>query len=128
MGSESTSRIYILFSIIALFAVVLIGRLFFVQVVHGGSFQDQADNQYITNAPNVFSRGSIFFQTRAGEKVSAATLQSGYLIAINPTKIKDARTLFDSINTITPIDEKEFFEKASKTQDPYEEIARRVDA
>lgn len=97
-----------------------------MQVIHGGSYKELADNQYVTPVANIFDRGNIFFQSKSGELVSAATVQTGYIIAIDPTRLKDAGGVFEKINAITPIDKENFFEKTGKTDDPYEEITRRV--
>lgn len=126
MNREQTPRIYIVFGAFFVFALVLVGRLFFVQVVHGEAFAAQADDQYTTPAPNTLNRGSIYFKERDGMLVSAATLKSGYTIAINPKRLLNAREAYESISRIFPIEEKVFFARAEKIEDPYEEIARRV--
>ncbi|PIT89357.1 MAG: hypothetical protein COU27_00755, partial [Candidatus Levybacteria bacterium CG10_big_fil_rev_8_21_14_0_10_36_7] len=126
MKQESLLRIRIIFIAIVVLAFLLMVRLFFVQIVHGEEFKEKADNQYITTSSNLFLRGSIFFQEKSGHLVSAATLQSGYIVAIKPGLIKDPQETFRAINEKIPINEEEFFEKVSKINDPYEEIARRV--
>jgi len=126
MKAESTLRIHIIFTFLLIFAVILMGRLFFVQIVHGEDFKEKADNQYIVSVPNIFNRGSIFFQERNGNLISAATLKSGFVVYINPSKLKNTNYAYDSINKIIPIDREDFIKKSSKKNDPYEEIAKRV--
>lgn len=108
------------------FAFVLITKLFFVQVINGGSYSEKADNQYVAPSSNIFNRGTIFFKEKNGNLVSAATLKSGYILAIDPSNIIDVEKAFQEINKIWPIDKDSFFAKASKTDDPYEEIDRRL--
>ncbi|MEK9168165.1 MAG: penicillin-binding protein 2 [Patescibacteria group bacterium] len=126
MSETFTARIHLIFIAFFVFALILGGRLFFVQIVHGGSYKELADDQYVTPVANIFDRGNIFFQGKNGELVSAATVQTGYIIAIDPTRIKDADGVFEKISAITSIDRDGFFAKIAKTNDPYEEIARRV--
>jgi len=126
MRAEATPRIHLLFFLMLLFAAALVGRLFFLQIVHGEEFQAKADDQYVTPTPNIFERGSIFFQDRRGQLVSAATLKTGYLVAINPNILEDAEEAFKKIAAITPLDEGSFFAKAAKKDDPYETVAHRL--
>ena len=85
-----------------------------------------ADRQYATPLARIFERGAIFFKEKGGELASAATLNSGYIVSINPSKIDNPEKIYESINTITPINLDEFLEKTGKKKDPYEEIAHRV--
>ena len=64
MNTAHTPRIYFLFGLFVLFALVLVGRLFFVQIVEGKEFAARADDQYTTPAPNTLNRGSIYFMER----------------------------------------------------------------
>jgi len=62
-----------------------------------------------------------------GVRVSAATLQSGFIIAINPDILKDPEAAFEKISPIIPIEKESFLSKATKKGDPYEEIAIHVE-
>lgn len=126
MSTEQTPRVHIIFGMFFLFALVLIGRLFFVQIVQGKQFAADADNQYTTRSPNTLNRGNIFFKERDGMLVSAATLKAGYTIAINPGRLSDPKDAYQRISSVTAIDEEIFFARANKKDDPYEEVARRV--
>jgi len=126
MKLESSTRIYIVFGFLLLCAAVLIGRLFFVQIVHGNAYAQEADEQYITEAPNTFNRGSIFFKEKDGQLISAATLKTGYVIAINPTILADPRDAYAQIRQHIILEKEDFLKKAAKTTDPYEEIEERV--
>ncbi len=58
--------------------------------------------------------------------MSAASLETGFTLAINPRLLKNADDVYEKINTLYPIAKENFFPKASKKDDPYEEIAKRV--
>jgi len=133
MSVLPTSRIHIVFGVFFLIALVLIARLFFLQVIHGESYTARAEDQYITPTTNEFDRGSIYFKERDNTRVAAATLQSGYTVSINPKKIAQSADsaavfadMYKKLNAVTPIDEDEFNTKTARKDDPYEEIAHRI--
>ncbi len=126
MTTKHILRIRLIFIALFLFALVLIGRLFFLQVVKGNEYAERADDQYIVSSTDVFDRGSIFLSKRNGDLVSVAGLKSGYIVAINPKKISSARYVYDRISNIIPLNKEKFFLKANKKNDPYEEIANKI--
>lgn len=120
-------RIRFLFTMIFLLALALVGKLFFVQVLHGDDFKERAGRQYVSSVADAFNRGSIFFTRKDGTLIGAATLKSGYVVAIHPAELVDTQDAFEKLNRIIPeLDDTAFFLKAGKKDDPYEEIARRV--
>lgn len=127
MKREFSSRIRLLSVGILLFALILIGRLYVVQIVKGEEFQGKADRQYIQSTYDYFNRGSILFKTKDDELFSAATLKTGIIISINPKLIKNPETVFDLLSKEIPtLSREDFLAKASRKNDPYEEIVRRV--
>jgi len=120
---EFSLRIKIFSVIILLMALVLITRLFFLQIIKSKTYGEQADRQYATPIGSLFNRGSIFFRTKNGELVAAASNKLGYKIAINPKQINPEKT-YNLISENLPLNKQEFFAKATK-DDPYEEIAWR---
>jgi stage V sporulation protein D (sporulation-specific penicillin-binding protein) len=128
MKSSFPLRIKVVSIGILLFGMVLITRLFFVQVVHGNSYADRADQQYATPSSNIFERGTIYFSTKDSELVSAAVQIAGFKVAINPTQIKDPEAVWRELSTKLVLDYDEFMSKAGKKKDPYEEVARQLTA
>src|SRR5258706_15696036 len=100
MRLEGFSRIRILYIFIFFFAAAIVLRLFFIQVVNGKDYSEAADRQYVTPISHIFDRGSVFFKERNGELASAATLSSGFTIAINPKEIDDAEVAYKKISQI----------------------------
>jgi stage V sporulation protein D (sporulation-specific penicillin-binding protein) len=127
MKSNYQIRIRIISISIFCFALLIIGRLYVLQVVDNDVYINKADRQYVSASKNIFSRGSIFFQNKDGSLVSAATLEAGFIVAINPQILKDPESVYHKINAIIPIDHDTFISKATKPKDPYEEIAVHVD-
>jgi len=110
-----------------LVAAVLLGRLYFVQIVHGDEFASRADRQYLQSTYDYFNRGSVYFETKDGEKVSAASLKTGFIVAMNPALVKNADNTFKELRKNLPmLSENDFYTKVNKQNDPYEEIAGRV--
>jgi stage V sporulation protein D (sporulation-specific penicillin-binding protein) len=121
------TRIRFLSICLFLFALLLIGRLYFLQVMESDKYVIKADRQYQSASKNVFDRGSIFFTNKDGSLVSAATLNSGFIVAVNPEVLKDPEAVWQTLNNILPTDHDVFITKATKVKDPYEEIAIHVD-
>lgn len=126
MNFSFFSRLKILSLGILLLALVLILKLFFVQIVHSSSYSSRADRQYATPAESIFERGSIFFSKKDGELISAATQASGYRVAINPSKIADDENTYQKISSVVELEKEEFLTKAGNKKDTYEEVAHQL--
>ena len=121
------TRIRIISICIFIFGLVLIGKLYTLQIVNGDVYTQKADRQYVSAGGSLFSRGSIYFQNKDGTIVSAATLKSGFIVAVNPEILKDPEEAYKKANEILPLDHDIFIAKATKKNDPYEEVAKHVD-
>ncbi len=119
-------RTRIIFFCIFIFASILIGKLFLVQVVHSSDYSSRADRQYSTPSSNIFERGTIYFERKDGQLVSAALQTTGFKLAIVPNKIIDKELIFEELSKIITLDRDQFLLKVEKTDDPYEEIANQL--
>ncbi len=115
-------RTRIIFFCVSVFALILIGKLFLVQVMHSNDYSERADRQYSTPSSNIFERGTIYFENKDGQLVSAAMQTTGFKVAINPSKILDLETVLEKLSKIISLDRQQFLAKALKENDPYEEI------
>src|SRR3989339_1688837 len=106
--------------------LVLIGKLFLVQVVHSDFYSEQADRQYSTPSSGIFERGTIFFERKDGQLVSAATQTAGFKVAVNPGKIIDREKVYQELSQKIALDYDNFISKAEKINDPYEETANHL--
>ncbi len=116
-------RIKIILAFIFLVSAILLSRLFFIQIIHKNFYAERADKQYVTPASNIFKRGSIFFSKKDGSLVTAATVVSGFKLAIIPKDVLDPSYAYDKLDPYMEIDRDTFLAKVSKKNDPYEEIA-----
>ena len=125
------SRFVFRIRLIALFFVVIVAiffvQLYLVQIVRGHEYRAKAEAQYVKQSSNQIDRGTIFFIERDGKRLAAATLASGYTIALNPSQIADPAAAYDSLKEFMPdLERASFMEKAGKKSDVYEEVRRRV--
>ncbi len=122
-----SGRVRLVFVLVVVFALGLVYRLYSIQIVDGEEYSIKADRQYITSDSSLLNRGTIYFTSKDGDKVTAAYQQTGNIIVINPKQIIDKEAVFEAINSTIPIDKEEFMRKADKKDDPYEEIVKKVD-
>jgi cell division protein FtsI/penicillin-binding protein 2 len=123
---RSIDRIDLVILFWSIMALVLVGRAFYVQVLRHSYYTSLADKQYVSQVPANFDRGSIYFSKYKAELVPAAKLYTQYHLAITPNQIKDPKNVYEKIASIIPLDKDEFIKKASKVDDPYEEVAKEV--
>lgn len=121
----SNTRIRLLAGLVVFFAAVILVRLFFLQIVLAERFREAADRQQ-NAAQALYDRGTIYFSEKNGQFIRAATLADGFLLAINPSKIGDPLSLYETLSPLINLDQEEFLEKAGRHGDPYEEAARRL--
>ncbi|MBI3632864.1 MAG: penicillin-binding protein 2 [Candidatus Vogelbacteria bacterium] len=121
-------RIYVLSIIAVTFSLILVVRLFLIQIVNGNDYTQMGDRQYLKPSSDIFSRGSIFFQEKDGTLISAATLKTQYIVAINPNLILDPSDAFAKINSIYTINRDTFMEMCKKKNDPYEVVFKTYDS
>lgn len=125
MNFSFVRRIRLISACIFLFALLLISRLYYLQIVEHDVYTDKADRQYSSSSKKIFSRGSIYFTNKDGTLVSAATLKSGSTITINPQVLKNPDAAYHALSQIIDLDYDWFISKATKKNDPYEEVAVR---
>lgn len=126
MRRTGVLRIRIITAGVLFIAVLLILRLYQVQVLRHDQYTARAEQQYIHTVEDVFSRGSIYFTTKTGERVSAATVQAGYVLALNPTEITDPEAAYAAVSEFVPIDKETFLARATLKDRTYVEINNRI--
>lgn len=126
MKSSPVRRLRALSIALVALGALFVFRLFYVQVVSGAEYSDMADRQYLRPALNLFNRGSIYFSQKDGSVFSAATVKTGYLLAVNPRLVTDPEATYAALTALVPLDRTTTLEKITKN-DPYEELANRLD-
>lgn len=125
-NSSFKIRIRILSIFVFLIAMVLVTKLFFVQIIHKNLYTEKADKQYATPAGDIFNRGSIFFSKKDGSLVAAGAVSSGFKLAIKPKEITDEESMYKALDPYMEMDHDTFIMRAKKKSDPYEEVASRL--
>lgn len=121
----SRSRLRWLSLFVVLFALVLLAKLYLLQIVHGGDYAERADRQYVQSKSS-YDRGTIYFTSKDGDLLSAATLKTGFTVSITPKLVVDEAGTYEKLSNIVAISKDDFLAKAAKKSDPYEEIATKI--
>jgi cell division protein FtsI/penicillin-binding protein 2 len=119
-------RIRVVMFFIISIALVILSKLFFVQILNRNLYLERADRQYITPASNVFNRGSIFFSKKDGSLTSGATISSGFKIQIIPKNVIDEEDTYNKLAPYLVMDYDTFLSKISKKDNSYKEIANQL--
>jgi cell division protein FtsI/penicillin-binding protein 2 len=126
MRSLFLSRIRLILLGIGLVALLIVIRLYFVQIVQGESYSAKADRQYATSGGGLFDRGAIYFTRKDGSLISAATLGRGFLVAINPQMLTDPEAAYAALALESSMPKEEFLALAEKKSRVYIEVAHRL--
>lgn len=125
--SKLAVRVRIIAIVVIAIAAVLLARLYFLQIVHGREYRKEAESQYVKQSTNQIDRGSIFFTSKDGTLISAATIGAGYTIAVNPEIIKNPEAAYGALKPLLPeLDKTSFVAKAHTEESVYQEVARQV--
>lgn len=128
MRRQMVLRIRIITGCILFLAFILIGRLYQVQVLANDFYTEKAERQYVHTKQDLYSRGSIFFMTKDNERVSAASVRSGYLLAFNPSMIGSAIDVCNALSSHVTLTPERCVDRASLSDRTYVEIDETVDA
>jgi cell division protein FtsI (penicillin-binding protein 3)/stage V sporulation protein D (sporulation-specific penicillin-binding protein) len=129
MRAQFRSRIRIALAAIVIASVLILIRLYFVQIVHGQDYAQKADRQFVASGSGLFDRGSIFFTRKDGTQISAATLSTGFLVAINPQLLGNPEVAYAALSTIassTLVSHDAFLAAAAKKNQAYIEVAHHL--
>lgn len=128
MRAQFRSRIRIVLAFVILIAVGVLVRLYFLQIVNGDDYAQKADRQFASGGSGLFDRGAIYFTRKDGTNISAATLATGFLVAINPQVITDPEKVYGEISAVasSTITHDAFLAAAAKKSQVYIEVAHHL--
>ncbi|MBP6858796.1 MAG: penicillin-binding protein 2 [Candidatus Pacebacteria bacterium] len=127
MDSNQRLRARIILGGIIIVACGLLLRLYSIQISQGSSYLAKANKQYERPGARLFDRGTIFMSGKDDTRPAAATLTSTYIISMTPKLILDGAGTYEALSHYMDIDKDDFMMKTTFAEDPYEEIARKVD-
>lgn len=128
MPKNKHHRLRILSIIFLMIGGIFTTKLFFLQLVQGKDYRAKADSQYTRPTGVTSNRGTIYFTARDDKRVSAAALKAESTLVINPIKLGNHDDTYNALTAIIPIGYADFLARASKVNDPYEEIASHLDS
>lgn len=128
MRAQFRFRIRIVLACVVFGALFILGRLYFVQIVQGEEYSLKADRQFASGSQGLFDRGSIYFTRKDGALISAATLSTGFLVAINPQMLTNPELAYDAIAGASSniIGKEAFMTASAKKSQVYIEVAHRL--
>ncbi len=115
--------------VVAFFSIVtliLIGRLYQVQVVHHDAYLDRAHAQFSIPLGLEQDRASIYFTDKTQTRVTAAVMKQGFTLAVNPILVTDPETLFAELGSTTGLAHDEFIGRVTKKNTKYSILARHL--
>ena len=115
-------RIRFLSVAVAIIGGLLVSRLYYLQIMQADAFADKAERQYVHTTSDLYSRGSILFTGKDGEKLSAASVQAGYILAANPAHIADPSGYCEKLHSYLLIERELCIERASLPNRTYVEL------
>ncbi|MCA9358039.1 penicillin-binding protein 2 [Candidatus Kaiserbacteria bacterium] len=120
-------RIRLLSGVVILGALLLVARLYQIQIANADYYSTKAESQYVHTKTDLYSRGSILFTTRDGTALSAASVQAGYLLAANPEHITTSVEVFCSkLLAYTEIEQETCVNRLSVPGRTYAELADKL--
>lgn len=81
------NRINIFVLVIFLVFILILAKLFYIQIIHGAEYKRAGENQYFYDTGENFDRGSIFFTNKNQTFSPAVAMSNEYDIALDPKTI-----------------------------------------
>jgi len=128
----SSKRLVLVGALLTVFGVLILTRLFFLQIVSGDYYRVLADRQQISSQIISGRRGEIKMQSRGAEPIAAASTKTGYLLYVNPSKLEEATSTFNGLNRALggygrAVSADDFFNFVQKKNDPFEILLKRIE-
>ncbi len=124
---RSIYRVHLVGIVWLLFLCVIVGRLFYIQIIDTSTYKTLAQNQYTKQVPTGFDRGTVLLQHYKSDPVPLAQITTTYTLAIDPTRISVPEEAYEEISEVMPLSRDVFMAKAKKVDDPYEEVVGNID-
>jgi cell division protein FtsI (penicillin-binding protein 3)/stage V sporulation protein D (sporulation-specific penicillin-binding protein) len=107
---------------VALIGAAVIARLYYLQIVRSDHYTEKAERQYVHTKADLYSRGSVYFTARDGGKLSAASIQAGFMLTANPSHIADPNAFCEQLREYLTIEKEECVRKVSAKNRTYVEL------
>lgn len=128
MRAQFRFRLRLILVFLMCVTLLILGRLYYVQVIHGDDYAQKADQQFASGSSGLFDRGSIYFTRKDKTLISSATLSTGFLVAINPQTLANPEAAYAAIVAVasTTFSHDAFLAAAAKKNQVYIEVAHHL--
>jgi stage V sporulation protein D (sporulation-specific penicillin-binding protein) len=120
------TRIRIISAIVALIGCLIIARLYYLQIIQSEKYKEKAEAQYVHTAQDLYSRGGILFTTKDNEELSAASVQAGFELAVNPTHVVNVEAFCAALGKYMEGEESKCAERASLPNRSYVKLSSKL--
>jgi cell division protein FtsI (penicillin-binding protein 3) len=107
-------------------ALLITGRLYQLQIMHGEVYAARADARYAVPQTPPLDRAGIFFSDKAGVEITAALMQEGVTVTVQPHAVVDPAGLYEALKEVTPLSREEFIARATKEGSRRQVVATKV--
>ncbi len=128
MRKKLIVRIWVMGSVLVFVILLLVVRLYLLQVVGGDAYRLEAEHQYVNTTSGIYDRGNIFMQQHRGGKIANATVRSAFVLAIDPRHIEESEGTYEKLSEVVSIDKDDYIYKVEKKNDPYEVLVKDLNA
>ena len=119
-------RIRLLMAGVALLAIVIIGRLAYLQIINQGFYKALAQGQQNLSSLAKGERGQIFAKDKQGTLYTLASLRKIPFIFVSPVEIEDKKQAAQLLSSLLSIPESKIAEKMNEEGSLYELIQKDV--
>src|SRR3989338_9791358 len=102
MKFKVDGRIFIVGGLLTVLGLVILGRLFFLQVVSANYYQTLAERKHLASLDLTPRRGSIFLKEKDGGLFPVANTKSGFFVYIDTRRIEDAEKYYEALFAVIP--------------------------
>ncbi len=127
MTHLSRNRIRLVFGGILVIACLLVVALYKIQIIQGDTYSGRAGQQYSRPQAAQFDRGKVYFESKDGTRIAAATIGRGSIVYMNPKQIVDPENTYNALKEIVDIDKEVFMKATENKKESYRELLRKVD-
>jgi len=109
-----------------IFFLVLVSRLFSLQIKNYSSFTKQAEVIHETTAVLAPDRGLIYCQDKNNNQVPLAINKKYYTLYAVPKEIHDSQKISQELSQLIPLSYDEIYSHLNKPDDPYELLLKKI--
>ncbi len=121
------TRIFWIDVVFAIFFLILLSRLFSLQVIHHSFFLARANAIHDTTRTLIPQRGLIYCQDKNKNLIPIAINKPTYTIYSVPKEIQDPKLASQQLANLLPLSFDDIFRHLNKSNDPYEPLLKKTD-